>query len=163
MVGGASVLVSLWLFVGLDGGIGPPDGPLSELIPNLSSAQFTFGALAIPAELAFSLGLFALLGRREVATYSGIRLLRRASLLALLVAVALAAQLDLTAVLILNLVALGRDVRGDRLGVGAGAASSAAARPERCSGRSSASEARRSSARSPSGSSSAPTRSSSTR
>jgi O-antigen/teichoic acid export membrane protein len=106
VVGGASVLVSLWLFVGLDGGIGQPDGPLSELIPNLSSAQFTFGALAIPAELAFSLGLFALLGRREVATYSGIRLLRRASLLVLLVAVALAAQLDLTAVLILNLVAL---------------------------------------------------------
>jgi O-antigen/teichoic acid export membrane protein len=104
VVGGASVVVSLWLFAGLNGGI--PDGPLSTLIPNLSVAQFTFGALAIPAELLFNLGLFALLGRHEVAAYSGIRLLRRASLLALLVGVALAASLDLTAVLWLNLISL---------------------------------------------------------
>src|SRR5262245_49008248 len=79
VVGGASVLVSLWLFAGFEGGA-VPDGPLSTLIPNLSEAQFTFGALAIPAELVFSLGLFALLGRREVAAYSAIRLLRRAEI-----------------------------------------------------------------------------------
>jgi len=105
VVGGASVVVSLWLFAGFGGGI--PDGPLSTLIPNLSVAQFAFGALAIPAELLFNLGLFALLGRREVAAYSGIRLLRRASLLTLMVGLALAASLDLTAVLTLNLVSLG--------------------------------------------------------
>jgi O-antigen/teichoic acid export membrane protein len=106
VVGGASVIVSLWLFAGTDTTVGPADGPLSTLIPNLSASQFAFGAFAIPAELAFNLGLYALLGRREVATYSGVRLLRRGSLLALLVGVALAAQLDLTAVLALNLVSL---------------------------------------------------------
>jgi O-antigen/teichoic acid export membrane protein len=105
VVGGASVIVSLWLFGGL-GGTAPGSGPLGDLIPNLSFDQFAYAALAIPAELAFNLGLFALLGRREVAAYSGIRLARRATLLALLVGVALAAQLSLTAVLTLNLASL---------------------------------------------------------
>jgi O-antigen/teichoic acid export membrane protein len=104
VVGGASVLVSVWVFSGSGGTLG--DGPLTGLLPNLSTAQFLFGALAIPAELLFNLGLYALLGRSLVAGYSGIRLLRRASLLAMLIGVALAAQLDLTAVLTLNLVSL---------------------------------------------------------
>jgi len=84
VVGGGSVVVSLWLFSGVLGH-GVPSGPLGDLVPNLSVSQFAFSALAIPAELAFNLGLFALLGRREVGVYSGIRLLRRASLLALLI------------------------------------------------------------------------------
>ena len=64
VVGGSAVLVSLWLY-GVPGS-GPPDGPLATLIPNLSAAQFTFAALAIPGELFFSIGLFALLGRKRV-------------------------------------------------------------------------------------------------
>ena len=105
VVGGAAVLASLWLY-GVPAG-GPPAGPLVSLFPNLSAGQFTFAALAIPAELFFNLGLFALLGRRKVAAYSAIRLLRRLTLLALLVATALAANLDLAAALIINLASLG--------------------------------------------------------
>jgi O-antigen/teichoic acid export membrane protein len=87
--------------------VGPPDGPLVPLIPGLNGAQFTMAALAIPGETFFALGLFALLGRRGIAAYAGIRLLRRALLLALLVAVAAIARLSLDAALIVNLIALG--------------------------------------------------------
>jgi O-antigen/teichoic acid export membrane protein len=104
VVGGAAVLASLWLY-GIPGK-GAPDGPLAELFPNLSAAQFTFAALAVPAELFFNLGLYALLGRRRVAAYSSIRLLRRLTLLALLFGTALVANLGLAAALILNLVSL---------------------------------------------------------
>ncbi len=105
VVGGAAVLASLWLY-GVPAA-GPPSGHLVSLFPNLSAGQFTFAALAIPAELFFNLGLFALLGRRRVAAYSVIRLLRRLTLLALLLATALAANLDLAAALIINLASLG--------------------------------------------------------
>jgi len=105
VVGGGAVLASLWLY-GVPAA-GPPSGPLVSLFPNLSAGQFTFAALAIPAELFFNLGLFALLGRRKVAAYSVIRLLRRLTLLALLLATALAANLDLAAALIINLASLG--------------------------------------------------------
>lgn len=105
VVGGGTVLASLWLYgIPADG---PPSGPLVGLLPNLSAGQFTFAALAIPAELFFNLGLFALLGRRRVATYSSIRLLRRLTLLALLVGIALVARLDLAAALVMNLASLG--------------------------------------------------------
>ncbi len=105
VVGGGSVLVSLWLY-GIPG-VGRPSGPLATLIPNLSAAQFTFAALAIPAELFFNLGLFALLGRQRVAAYSGIRLLRRLTLLSLLVGTVLVTNLGLAAALVLNIVSLG--------------------------------------------------------
>jgi O-antigen/teichoic acid export membrane protein len=105
LVGGATVLASLWLY-GVPAA-GPPSGPLVSLFPNLSAGQFTFAALAIPAELFFNLGLFALLGRRRVASYSGIRLLRRLTLLTLLLGTALAANLDLAAALVINLISLG--------------------------------------------------------
>ncbi|HSL33753.1 MAG TPA: polysaccharide biosynthesis C-terminal domain-containing protein, partial [Candidatus Limnocylindrales bacterium] len=91
---------------GVPGDRGPPSGPLAELVPNLSAAQFTVAAFAIPAELLFNLGLFALLGRGRIASYSGVRLVRRLTLLALLVATALVTRLDLAAALILNLVSL---------------------------------------------------------
>jgi O-antigen/teichoic acid export membrane protein len=104
VVGGGTVLASLWLY-GIPAA-GAPSGPLVVLFPNLSAAQFTFAALAIPAELFFNLGLFALLGRRRVAAYSSIRLLRRLTLLALLFGTALVANLGLAAALILNLVSL---------------------------------------------------------
>jgi O-antigen/teichoic acid export membrane protein len=105
VVGGGTVLASLWLY-GIPAS-GPPSGPLVRLFPNLSAGQFTYAALAIPAELFFNLGLFALLGRRRVAIYSSIRLLRRLTLLALLIGMARVADLDLAGALILNLVSLG--------------------------------------------------------
>jgi O-antigen/teichoic acid export membrane protein len=109
VVGSGTVLASLWLYgVPASGpSSGPPSGPLVSLFPNLSARQFTFAALAIPAELFFNLGLFALLGRRRVASYSIIRLLRRLTLLALLLGTALVANLDLATALVVNLVSLG--------------------------------------------------------
>src|SRR6476659_9104871 len=59
IVGGAAVIGSVWL-VGAPG-VGPASGPLASLIPNLSGTQFMFAAVAIPGELFFGLGLFALL------------------------------------------------------------------------------------------------------
>ena len=107
IVGGApSVIVSLWLFGGWSGTkAGSARSATSSRTSR--STSLPFAALAVPAELAFNLGLYALLGRREVGSYSGIRLLRRASLLALLLGVGLAAQLSLTAALTLNLASLG--------------------------------------------------------
>jgi O-antigen/teichoic acid export membrane protein len=101
VVGGAAVIASLWLY-GVPAG-GPPSGPLVGPIPNLSAAQFTIAAFAVPAELLFNLGLFALLGRGRIASYSVVRLVRRLTLLALLIATALVTRLDLATALVLNL------------------------------------------------------------
>jgi O-antigen/teichoic acid export membrane protein len=83
-----------------------PNGPLAALIPNLSAQQFLFAALAIPGELFFSIGLFALLGRSRVLAYNQIRVLRRALLLALAVSAAAIARLSLDVALVMNLAAL---------------------------------------------------------
>ncbi len=104
VVGGAAVVGSIWLFGAP--GPGPATGPLAALIPNLSGTQFMFAAVAVPGELFFGLGLFALLGRKRVVPYSLIRVIRRAILLAMIIAVAAIARLDLDVVLVLNLVAL---------------------------------------------------------
>lgn len=104
VVGGVAVLVSLRLY-GLPTD-GRPDGPLASLVPNLSGMQFLFSALALPGELFFAVGLYALLGRRRIVPYSVVRLLRRALLLVLVVAAAAIARLDLDAALLMNLVAL---------------------------------------------------------
>lgn len=106
VVGGGAVLVSLWLYGVPAGGAPREFRPLAALVPNLSAAQFTIAALAIPAELLFNLGLFALLGRGRIGAYSGVRLLRRLSLLALLVTTAFVARLDLAAALLVNLASL---------------------------------------------------------
>ena len=108
VVGGGTVLASLWLY-GIPAN-GAPSGPLVALFPNLSAGQFTFAALAIPGELFFNLGLFALLGRQLVAAYSWIRLLRRLTLLALLLGTVLVANLELSTAIALNLVSLGLTV-----------------------------------------------------
>ena len=105
VVGGFAVVAACVLY-----GVptpGPPDGPLASLIPGLDGRQFAMAALAIPAETFFSLGLFALLGRRHVTTYAGIRLLRRGLLLGLVVAAAAIARLSLEVALVVNLVSLG--------------------------------------------------------
>lgn len=104
VVGGFGVVLSGWLYgVPTDGG---PGGPLADIVPNLSAAQFVYSALALPGELFFAIGLYALLGRRRVMAYSVIRILRRGILLLLVVATALIARLSLDAALVLNLVAL---------------------------------------------------------
>lgn len=104
VVGGAAVFGSVWLFgVPTDG---PATGPLASLIPNLSGTQFMFAAVAVPGELFFGLGLFALLGRKRVVPYSLIRVIRRGVLLAVIVAAAAIARLSLDVALVLNLVAL---------------------------------------------------------
>ena len=104
VVGGFAVVLSGWLY-GLPTDV-RPRGPLADLIPNLSAAQFVYSALAIPGELFFAIGLYALLGRRRVVAYSVIRVLRRAILVVLVLATALVARLSLDAALMLNLLAL---------------------------------------------------------
>ena len=104
IVGGFGVVLSCWLY-GLPAD-GLPDGPATVLLPNLSANQFVFAALAIPAEMLFSIGLFALLGRKAVAAYSEIRLVRAGVLVALVAATAALARLSLDLVLILNLATL---------------------------------------------------------
>jgi O-antigen/teichoic acid export membrane protein len=104
VVGGFAVVISGWLY-GLPTDV-RPRGPLAAVIPNLSAAQFTYAALAIPGELFFSVGLFALLGRRRIAAYSAIRVLRRLMLLVGIVGVALVAHLSLDVALVINIATL---------------------------------------------------------
>ena len=104
VVGGSAVIASIWLFGAPTAG--PATGPLATLIPNLSGTQFLFAAVAVPGELFFGLGLFALLGRKRVVSYSFIRLIRRAVLLLMILAAAAFARLSLDVALVLNLCAL---------------------------------------------------------
>jgi O-antigen/teichoic acid export membrane protein len=110
VVGGFAVVVACWAY-GIPGDE-PPDGPLATLIPNLSARQFVLSAVALPAELFFSIGLMALLGRGRVISYSAIRLVRRVSLLVLIIGAGAAAWLSpalrfgLDLVLVMNIVAL---------------------------------------------------------
>jgi len=104
IVGGAAVICSIWLFGAPNDG--QATGPLASLIPNLSGTQFLFAAVAVPGELFFGLGLFALLGRKRVVPYSIIRVVRRGVLLVMVVAAAAVARLSLDVALLLNLVAL---------------------------------------------------------
>jgi O-antigen/teichoic acid export membrane protein len=104
VVGGFGVVLSCWLY-GLPTDV-RPRGPLADAVPNLSAEQFIYSALAIPGELFFAVGLYALLGRRRVIGYSMIRVLRRALLLVLVVVTALVARLSLDVALVLNLLAL---------------------------------------------------------
>ncbi len=104
-VGGFCVVLACWLY-GLPTDT-RPDGPLVVLIPNLSAQQFLFAALAIPGELFFAIGLFALLGRGRILAFNQIRVLRRGLLLVLAVSVAALARLSLDVALVLNLIALG--------------------------------------------------------
>jgi len=104
VVGGFAVVLSGLLY-GLPTDV-RPRGPLAVFVPNLSAAQFTYAALAIPGEMFFSIGLIALLGRRRVAAYSAIRILRRLLVLVLVVGVAAIARLSLDVALIVNLVTL---------------------------------------------------------
>lgn len=105
VAGGAAMLVSLWLYGASTAG--PATGPLADLIPNLSHRQFVFAAVAVPAELLFGFGLFAMLGRRRIAAYAVLRVARRGTLLAMLAAIALVTHVDLGAALAVNIASLG--------------------------------------------------------
>lgn len=104
LVGGLAVLASLAAY-GVPAA-GQPAGPLARVIPNLSGAQFLYAALALPGEIFFAVGLFALLGRQKVIAYGTIRILRRGLLLVLFVAAAAIARLSLDVALVLNLATL---------------------------------------------------------
>src|SRR5438876_9919951 len=54
VVGGFTVVLSGLLY-GLPTDV-RPRGPLAVVVPNLSAAQFTYAALAIPGEMFFSIG-----------------------------------------------------------------------------------------------------------
>ncbi len=95
LVGGACVGLSWWLYRG-------GSGVLAELIPNLSSRQFLYGAIALPGEVFFAVGLFGLLGRRRMAGYNAVRILRRGILVVLILAVAAIGVVDLDLALAMN-------------------------------------------------------------
>jgi O-antigen/teichoic acid export membrane protein len=83
-----------------------PGGLLAPLLPNLSSPELWTGALALPGELAFGIGLVGLLGRQRVLAYNVVRFLRRGVLAVLLIPVLLVGHVQLELVLVLNLIAL---------------------------------------------------------
>jgi O-antigen/teichoic acid export membrane protein len=105
VVGGLGVLAIIALY-------GPrtadhaPTGLLAPLLPALTAPQLWFGALALPGELAFGIGLVGLLGRQRVLAYNVIRFLRRGVFVLLLVGFVALGRLDLELALVLNLVAL---------------------------------------------------------
>ncbi len=111
VVGGLGVLAIIALY-------GPrtadhaPTGLLAPIMPELTPAQLWLGALALPGEIAFSIGLVGLLGRQRVLAYNVLRFVRRTSFVVLLVAFLLLSRLDLELVLSLNLAALAITVAG---------------------------------------------------
>ena len=89
-----------------------PSGLLAPLLPNLSAAGLWTGALALPGELAYGIGLIGLLGRQQVVAYNVVRFVRRGALAILLVPVLLIGRVEIEVVLVLNLVALALTVAG---------------------------------------------------
>lgn len=101
VVGSAFTVLAVYLY-----GTPAEPGPLAVLIPNLSSRQFLFSAVAIPGEVFFGIGLFAILGRRRILDYNVIRIMRRGVMVAVIVLIAIAWTVDLDLALVANLVAL---------------------------------------------------------
>jgi O-antigen/teichoic acid export membrane protein len=87
-------------------------GLLAPVLPDLTPVQLWAGALALPGEIAFGIGLVGLLGRQRVLAYNVLRFLRRAGFVFLIVAFVILGRLDLGLVLVLNLVALAVTVAG---------------------------------------------------
>ncbi len=111
VVGGLGVLAIVALY-------GPrttdhaPTGLLAPIMPDLTATQLWVGALSLPGEIAFGIGLVGLLGRQRLLAYNVLRLLRRGIFVVLLVGFVLAGRLDLELVLLLNLVALALTAAG---------------------------------------------------
>lgn len=101
VAGGLATIASVALF-----GAGGWSGPLRSVLPGISETQFLLGALAIPGELLFGLGLLGLVGQRRIVSYNAVRLLRRGLLLLLTATVVASLGLSLEGALALNLVTL---------------------------------------------------------
>jgi O-antigen/teichoic acid export membrane protein len=86
--------------------------PLGAIMPPLTSTELMLGALALPFELAYAIGIVGLLGRQGVVAYNVLRFIRRALLSLLLLAVVVLGSIDLELVLWLNLAALAVTVVG---------------------------------------------------
>lgn len=105
VVGGLGVLAIIALY-------GPrtidhaPTGLLAPIMPDLTPVQLWAGALSLPGEIAFSIGLVGLLGRQRVLAFNVLRFVRRGVFVALLVAFVALGRLDLELALVLNLAAL---------------------------------------------------------
>ncbi len=105
IVGGLGVLAIVALY-------GPrttdhaPTGLLAPVLPELTPIQLWAGALSLPGEIAFNIGLVGLLGRQRVLAYNVLRFIRRGVFVLLLVGFVLVGRLDLELVLLLNLAAL---------------------------------------------------------
>jgi O-antigen/teichoic acid export membrane protein len=85
----------------------PAGGPAIVALPGVTPAQSVLGALAVMGEMLFGVGLVALLARRRLMAYNAVRLLRRATLIVTVIALALVSRLQLEAALVLNLLSLG--------------------------------------------------------
>lgn len=107
LVGSLAAVLSVWAF-----GAANPEGStaasgfLATIIPNLEGAPAVLAAVSIPGELFFAIGLYGLVGRRRVTAYNGVRLLRRATLLCLLLAFAGIGYRSIEVALVANLAAL---------------------------------------------------------
>lgn len=86
--------------------------PLGAIMPPLTSTELMLGALALPFELAYAIGIVGLLGRQGVVAYNVLRFVRRALLSVLLLVVVVLGAIDLELVLWLNLGALAVTVAG---------------------------------------------------
>lgn len=106
LVVGAIGVVAVVVLYGPVPGQTSGSGPLAPLLPPLTESQLVLGALALPGELAFGIGLVGLLGRERLVAYNSLRLLRRGILLVLLLAVWAFAEVSLELVFLFNLIAL---------------------------------------------------------
>jgi O-antigen/teichoic acid export membrane protein len=111
LLGAVGVVAVYVLYGPVPGEVGG-SGPLAPLLPPLTEREFLLGALALPGELAFGIGLVGLLGRERVLAYNALRLLRRGVLLVLLLALLALGTVDLELVLVFNLVALALTAAG---------------------------------------------------
>lgn len=111
LAGGLGVVAIVALY-GPRSGDHAPTGLLAPFMPDLNATQLWAGALALPGEIAFGIGLVGLLGRQQIIAYNVLRFVRRAGLVLLLVLAVVLGQLNLGVVLVLNLVALTLSVAG---------------------------------------------------
>ena len=111
VVGGLGVLAIVALYGPRTADHGP-SGLLAPIMPELTAGQLWAGALALPGEIAFGIGLVGLLGRQRVLAYNVLRFMRRAVLVVLIVGLAALGRLDLGSVIVLNLFALALTAMG---------------------------------------------------
>ncbi len=112
LIAGALGALAILVLYGPPANGSGPSGPLAAIMPELTAPQLIVAALALPLELAYAIGLTGLLGRQRVLAYNVLRFMRRALLTTFVLSLMLIGRLDLTEVLVLNLLALGLTVGG---------------------------------------------------